>query len=163
MAVAENVESLAQHEEEQGDEARRTFVVMHYGRRVLAVPFEYARRVARLETFSPLPAARPVLPGATNVDGHIVAVLDVGPLIGEPSTMPRPGMYLVVVADGVLEAGMITPRAPTLHEVPESRIRREEDIPFVQGMYGWPLDEPAHVVEILAVPRILASAQHAYE
>lgn len=163
MVETENVESIIRPEGEQNDETRRTFIVIRYGRRVLAVPFEYARRVARLETFSPLPAAHPVLPGATNVEGHIVAVLDVGPLIGEPFTTPRPGMYLVVVEDGDLEAGMLTPRAPTLHQVPESRIRREEDMPFVEGTYGWPLDEPEHVVEILAVPRILASAQHAYE
>ena len=156
--------SLAEHGESADVKDRHhTFVAFRYGQRFLAVPFECARRVVRLETFSPLPGAVPVLPGATNVDGHVVAVLDVGPLIGEPAISPRAGLYLVVVSDGNLEAGLLTSQMPTLHEVPEPWLQQETKDSFIKATYGWPSDRPVHVVEVLAVSRILAAAQRAYE
>ena len=145
------------------DTSKRTFVAFRYRERLLAVPFERARRVARMESFSPLPGGVPVLPGATNIDGHVVAVLDVGPFIGETPTLPAAGMYLIVVGDGNLEAGLVASEMPTLHEVPAHWVQQESNESFVEATYGWPLESPEHVVEVLAVSRILAAAQRAYE
>ncbi len=142
--------------------ARHTFIAFTGGSRRLAVPFAAVRRVARLETFSPLPAAVPLLPGATNVQGHVVAVLDVAPLLGEPPTPPQPGMYLVIVQAGELEAGLLTPHTPTLHEVPEDRLQWERDTPLIEATYGWPPEAPEQLVEVLAVPEVLQRAQEAY-
>lgn len=149
--------------EEEQEDAQRSFIAFEYNGRLLAVPFEHVRRVARLETFSPLPAAVPMLPGATNVNGRIVAVLDVGPLLGMPTVAPRPGMYLVVVGQDDLEAGLVTSRAPTLHEVPSRSLRDDDVSPFLEATYPWPPDDPDRVAEVLAVPRVLAAARHAYE
>ncbi len=150
-------------QEEQEEERHRSFLIVRCGRRWLGVPFERARRVARLENFSPLPAAAPVLPGVTNVHGHIVAVLDVSPLLGENPITPRPGMYLVLISDGDLEAGLVTPVPPSLHNVPESHLTRKDDTAYIEATYGWPVDEPQQIVEVLAVPRVLTTARHAYE
>lgn len=149
--------------EEEKEERYRSFLTLRCARRWLAVPFERARRVARLGNFSPLPAAVPLLPGVTNVQGHIVAILDIAPLLGEAPITPRPGMYLVLVSDGDLEAGLVCPVSPSLHDVPESHLTRKDDAAYIEATYGWPVENPQHIVEVLSVPRILATACHAYE
>ncbi len=156
------VTALEEDEPEEQVNGTRAFLALQCGRRWLAVPFERARRIARMENYTPLPGAIPLLPGATNVEGYIVPVLDVAPLLNEPRQTPHPGMYLVVIADGEVEAGILTPTPPKLQEVSESHIQ-ETRTPFIEGTYGWPVENPEHVVEILSIGQVLAATRKAYE
>ncbi len=140
----------------------KDFLAFQCGRRWLAVPFTRARRVVRLENYSPLPGAVPLLPGASNVEGYVVPVLDVAALLNEPPQTPRSGMYLVVVSDGEAEAGLLTPTPPKLHQVASMHTQGEQQ-PFIEGTYGWPEEKPEYIVEIVSIEQLMAAARKAYE
>ncbi len=128
----------------------------------LAVPLEQVRLIARLESFSPLPGAPPLLPGATSLQGRIVALIDLGPLLEEDLLQPHIGMYVTVVSDGDVEAGLLVTRALDMHLVPEEYIQKEDITPYIVGRYAWPLSEPQKAFDIIHVANILEAARHVF-
>ncbi len=128
-----------------------------------AIPLTQVRLVARLESFSPLPGAPPLLPGATSLQGRIVALLDLGPLVEEETLKPRVGMYVTVVSDGDVEAGLIVTRALDMHLVPDEYIQKEDVTPYIMGRYAWPLSDPQEAFDIIQVANVLDAARHVFK
>ncbi len=169
MTEMKALEAWLQHRERNGDQVQErpeptvSYLVVQRGERYLAIPFANVRRVTRLETFSPLPGAVPLLPGATNIEGHVVAVMDLAPLLGEEVLTPRPGLFLVLVADQNVEVGLLVTRAVDVHDVPHSALKTDGVPAYVQAFYGWPLQSPTYVVHVLDVAQVVEAALHAYD
>lgn len=148
---------------EQAPQVYREFVVVRRGDRFLGFGLAHVRRVVRDVRVSLLPAAHPTLPGVASVDGRVVPVLDIGPLLGEEA-LPVDGTYWGVwVAEEDLEALVLAQDVVGLQEVPEDRVSPEEDTPLLAGHYPWPVDRPEHTVHVVNVPALLERALQVYE
>jgi len=151
----EEVETLPEHE---------SFVVVLRGDTYLAFPLSETTHIARLTTFSPLPDADPLMPGVTNLEGRVLPILDVSPLIHLSHLSPQPGLYIIVVARGTLEAGILAHKAVDIHDVPKSHIQMEETSSiYIRGTYTWPLDTEQYLVHIVNTERLFEAARSVYE
>ena len=139
-----------------------TYVVVHYGERLLAYPLTYTRQVIRDVRLTLLPGAHPVLPGATHVEGRIVPVLDVGPLLGEAPLPVDTSYYGVLLAHEDAQAVALAHTVLGMYTVPDAVIADPEGNGLLYGRYGWPLDAPEHTVHIINVPELLRRAAHVY-
>lgn len=155
---------IAQHKAAEKDNATRgaPFLALLRRDHGLAVPLNQVRQIARLETFSPLPGAPPLLPGATTLQGRIVALLDLGPLLEEEPLPPTTGMYVAVVNDGDVEAGILITQALDMHRVPEEYIQKDDVTPYLVGRYPWPLTNPQEAFDIIHVSNVLEAARRVF-
>lgn len=167
MDISDPAELLAGEGTEEGplqEEAPARmlqFVAAQYGEQALAVPLTHVRRVIRDARISLLPAAHPALPGLAAVDGRLLAVLDIGPLVGEtslPVDVPHWGLW---VTDHDAEALLLVSRVLGLHEVPEEHIASAEE-GIWHGKYPWPLEAPQEMVYILDIRGLFALAARVY-
>ncbi len=149
---------------EETSAAEATYVIVRYGERLLAYPLPHTRQVIRDVRITVLPGGHPVLPGATHVEGRIVPVLDIGPLLGT-SPLPIDGSYYgVLLAHEELEAVALAHAVLGMYTVPEATVATSdaEENALICGRYGWPLDTPEHTVDVVDVPALLRRAAHVY-
>lgn len=137
------------------------YVAARYGGRYVAVPLARVRRVLRDVRISLLPAAHPALPGIAAVDGRILAVLDIGPLLGETALPVDVAHWGIWVTNGELEALLLVERVVDLHEVPEEEVVLEPEGVW-EGKYPWPLPQPESMVYIINVASVFAMAAKVY-
>lgn len=149
--------------ETEPEEEREKFLVAQRYDGFYGFPLQYTHHVSLLSTFSPLPAAHPLLPGVTNIGGRVVPVIDLAPLLDLTPVEPKEGTYVVVVRDRDLEGGILVHRAVDIHEVPLSHIRTEEKASsYIERKYTWPVESPTWLVLVLNVPAILEMARRVY-
>jgi len=80
-------------------------IVFELGDRRCALDLGVVHEVVPLGPVTPVPTAPPAIVGAVNVHGQVVAVLDLGPLLGLPSAgRPRQGAcgLLALVAEATV-------------------------------------------------------------
>ncbi len=149
-------------EQEPGEEVE-TFLVVQRFQSFYGFPLQYTQHIAPLNTFSPLPAAPPLLPGVTNIGGRVVPVLDLAPLLGLDPVELSSALYVVVIRAGELEGGVLVHRAVDIHKVPLSHIRAEEKASsYIERKYTWPIESPKGLIHVLNVPAILETARKVY-
>ena len=109
---------------ERSDEAesQRKLVCFALGGRELAAPIEQVRETLELRPITPLFRMPPSVAGITNLRGEILAVLDVGVLLGfSPTRRDASARILVCEVEG-RSAGLLVERLGPLRDVPSQAL-----------------------------------------
>ncbi len=85
----------------------QAMVVFRLGNACYGVPKHAVCAIQTLGPYTPLPFARPGVVGAVTVQGRLVGVMDICPLIGKEKTVPGPDSLLVVVKLDNMEMGLL--------------------------------------------------------
>jgi purine-binding chemotaxis protein CheW len=109
-------------------------VLLAKGSRTYGVELSAVRNVVRCGPITPVPSAPPSIVGAVNAGGQVMAVVDLGVLLGEGPTQPRFGdaglcvavedVEAVVVLGRVLEVAALSPREPPAEDREDAGILR---------------------------------------
>lgn len=88
--LQERARQLAHSQTVTQTEPQQTVLLVQVGQEQLALPISSIQGVRALDQLTPLPGSDPAFAGITNLQGHIISVLDLGALLGQrPETESR--------------------------------------------------------------------------
>ncbi len=122
----------------------------------LAVDVKHVREVAVLEDVTVVPRLPAFVKGVANLHGTIIALVDVGPLIGLGAAQSPRGITALVVQHGSIHVGIAVDLAEGLEPFAEIRppsSGRGQDLRFVRGA----LARGPESVPLLDTERIVAA------
>lgn len=102
----------------------RSFLVFSVGVEWYAVDLASVRKVIRPTAFAHVPGASAEVVGLMNCHGEVLCVLDLRKILGmPPDPAPPDGRFVVVLAGGGKEAGILVDAADDVWELPASEVR----------------------------------------
>ena len=85
--------------------------MVELGRERCAIETRFVRQVIRFGEPTPIPEAPETLVGVTNLDGEVLAVFDLRPLLGLPVLAPTDASRILVLGEDVADVGVLVDRA----------------------------------------------------
>jgi len=124
-----------------------------WGEELYALPLGEIREVAKMGPLTPVPGLPPILLGAVNLRGEVLAVADVRTLFGLERGRVAAGSRLVVVPYGAERLGIL---ADSIGDIVELSPSESEAVAgdFLSGRYVLP---SGRVASLLSLPRILGA------
>jgi purine-binding chemotaxis protein CheW len=120
-ALAERARLLARPAIKASTVAMSELVSFTAGGERYAVETAYVRRLERCTRITPLPAAPPQFAGLTNLHGQLVALVDLGFLLGAPAC-PNPG-FVIVLGMARAEIGIVADALLDMIALPQTALR----------------------------------------
>ncbi len=121
-----------------GDTPHRICLIA-LGGELFAVDLKYVREVFEVESVTPVPGMPSTLTGVANLRGTVMPLADLRPVLGLPTSGPRPPYALVVQYDAQQVAILVdqVPEIRTIHadEILEASTRGSKGVrPFVSAI-----------------------------
>ena len=107
LLLDERARALAARESAAAGHVGEEILTFRLGDGRYALPVRFVREVYPLQNWTPLPATPAHVVGLVNVRGHLLAALDLRPLLELAAEPPRSGACLLIVAAGSVEVGLL--------------------------------------------------------
>ena len=112
--------------------------MVELGRERYAIETRFVRQVIRFGEPTPIPEAPETLVGVTNLDGDVLAVFDLRPLLGLPVLAPTDASRIVVLGEEVADLGVLVDVASEVTSLHVTDILRAPDsiAPVNRALYS---------------------------
>jgi purine-binding chemotaxis protein CheW len=146
--------ALAHQEAAENTQLGDETVIFRLGAGRYGVAARLVREVQPLAGYTPLPGTPPFVLGLINLRGHLLAALDIRPLLGSPTSSPNSGAALVIVSVGGVEVGLL---ADEVIEIRRCDIQLSPALSSGEGpMVAWVRGVDPHLTVLIDLALLLA-------
>jgi len=114
-----------------------SFLRVKLGDAAVGLPAMAVQQIVRAVAIVPLPGAPPIVEGAVNVRGTVVAVVDVRARLGLPTCALDPDQFLVLVTAGSRTLAIRVDEVDDLVDVPDGDVTMQSELsPALRRLSG---------------------------